>query len=305
MKTLVFSLTILVLGLTSCQMANFSNFNKKKFTNLKPIQSNYADQEKDADKVLTNKGLKDEELGLTLNFSDDLDRLTENDPKILAIQKAIKDGTPIVIKDGEDLYKVKKPFYDGISRSIIGDLVELDSPLDEEYLELTVKDVRENKYGLTEISTNDVSFYQFKAVKKENVEEQVEEVIPEKTEANKNPVEQAPTQERVVNKVENDRHTKLSRETFFIGLGFVGVMLVSFLFAVGMSIFGLIFVIGGAFLIAYILMCCSMYHAKRIRQKSNKARYIRNAARVFFIIGSIVLGIVVLIGLLVLLFAFL
>ena len=294
MKTLIFVLTIGLLTITSCQTANFGNFNKRKFTNLKPLQNNNA-QEKENEEQ-SSLTFDEPKIADRTDFKADLDRITENDPKIKSIQKAINDGEKIILKSGGDYYEVKKPFYDGISRSLIGRLVKIDEPVEEDHLEIGSNDYRTNPNGLSEISMNDITFYQSKQGVKQNIEEPVEKDNPEKIETEKTPVKQAPTQAKVVNQQENDRHTKLARETFFTGLGFVGVMLVSVILAVTLNIFGLIFLLGAAFLLAYILMCCSMFHGKRIKHKSRKAKYINNAARVFFILGTIVCGIALLVG---------
>lgn len=310
----------MALGFTSCQTANFNNFNKKKFTNLKPIEATYPEQEREVSGQ--SLALTENNSELNKNFKDDLDRLTENDPKIIAIQKAIKSKTPIVIKDGDVIYEVKKPFYDGIARSLIGDLVELDEVPNEEYLELSVDGVKESRYGLTEISTNDVKFYQTKSGLIEKVEEPVEEKSPDEEKIEKEKIEKEPVKqmdskpilmERMTDEeAESIPHTKNARNTFFSGLVAVVAMFLTVAITVVLSSPWLLIGTAVLFLIAFILMCVSLSQSKKLaretkkrnKKMNRKASHVRGATRVFFILGLAVFGIGLLIGLAVLLYAF-
>lgn len=154
MKTLLFLMTLVLLGFTSCHTANFNNFNKKKFTNLKPTSTTYPDQ--DAPVQTHSSAFSDSKSPQKVNFKDDLDRLTENDPKILEIKKAIKNGTKIFIKNDTTYYQVNDPFYDGFSENLIGRLEKSEKPENEDFLEVKVSNLKENKVGFTEISANDI-----------------------------------------------------------------------------------------------------------------------------------------------------
>lgn len=298
----------MALGFTSCQTANFNNFNKKKFTNLKPIEATYPEQ--DSEVSVQASALTENNSELNKNFKDDLDRLTENDPKIIAIQKAIKSKTPIIIKDGDLIYEVKKPFYDGIARSLIGDLVELDEVPNEEYLELSVDGVKESRYGLTEISTNDIKFYQSKSGLKEKVEEPVEEKFPdeekiEKEKIEKEPVKQAPIQAMSAEQYQKSKRATVARKTFFAGLGFVVAMVITAAIFVLGNFWPLLIVLGILYLIAFILMCTSVHNSKLLRRElegknqrmNRKANNIRRGAIVFMILGLCVIGMALIGGL--------
>lgn len=311
----------MALGFTSCQTANFNNFNKKKFTNLKPIEATYPEQ--DSEVSVQASALTENNSELNKNFKDDLDRLTENDPKIIAIQKAIKSKTPIIIKDGDLIYEVKKPFYDGIARSLIGDLVEIDEPLDEDYLELTVKGVKESRFGLTEISVNDISFYQRVNATQKEVEEDEQEIEPgngEKEQIEREPIKQQEAQALNLNAEEESKqfyfkskHATNARGTFTVGAILAFVVVASLGMVALLSLIPFLAVAAAAIVPALILMIVSYKQSRKYQKECKKAskkeykqgRRTRKAALFFIILGSIVMGIGLLAGGLWLLFDYL
>lgn len=311
MKNLIIVLSVFVLGLNSCQTANFDNFNKQKFTSLKPLE---AKQEKNSDipeQDKVNLAITAQQTTADNADTDELDRLTENDPKILAIQEAIKNEKPIFISDGEKLFQVRKPFYDGISRSLIGDLVEVIAPVKEDYLELRVKEVRESRYGLTEISTNDINSFQSKQVEKEKVEEPEEEIEPLKEEGGKKIIKQEPTQAMDVSstKEANDFYYKSksaqkARGTYFLGLALAIVVIGTVLAFLSTFFMPLIIIAAVALVPALALMITSSRASKRYYNEAKKSkvkiarkgRNIKNAASVFMVLGIIASGLGLLIG---------
>ena len=161
MKSLILSLTIQILGFTSCQTANFNNFNKKKFTKLKPIEASYKDQADFSDGAPST--LIDQQIDLESNFKDDLDRVTDEDPKALAIKNAIEKGTPIVLEKDGIYYLVKEPFYDAITEKLDGKIEKLDSVYDSKNLEVTLwEELLINENESAEISISNVRWVEFK-----------------------------------------------------------------------------------------------------------------------------------------------
>ena len=311
MKTLIFSLTIALLTITSCQTANYGNFNKRKFTHLKPIQSKYEENEK-TDKLMCSLAIYDNEEIPTINFKGDLDRINENDPKIVSIQKAVKDGKKIIVKSGDDYYEMKKPFYDRISRNLIGELVEVDEEtLDEERLEITVGDYRQNPNGMAEISVNDITSYESKRADKIKIEDEEDNNDLEKVETEKTPVKQSPTQamsaednQKAKDFYDKSTEAKNARNAFFTGLFFAGLVAGSIFAFMATVFFPILILAAIAILPALILMIVSKVQSKRYinRAKKNdvgvykKGTSIRRAATFFMILGIIVTGVGLIIG---------
>lgn len=375
MKTLIFLLALCLLTITSCQT---TNFNKRKFTDLKPIHGKYEEN----DKLVQEEcmlAFDDKVEETSVNFKEDLDRLTENDPRIISIQNAIKEGIKIVIKSGDDYYEMKQPFYDGLSRNLIGSLVKKDEQTAEEHIEITVSDYRKSPNGLVEISVNDISSVENKqeliqhqepglivqteeAPTLEDVEkvekcdtivmnsgsrfvckilaqdaeiitfsmcsdpekeyqvamgdvqeilgseEEVKDIKVEKPEIKQTPLKQEEIQEMSIEDYKKSVPGRKAKMSFLIGLPFVGIAVISFLLAA--AFFSLIFlpVFIISFVVAFTLMCISLRNSKILKdelktknQKMNKkAERIRKAARVFAIIGIVILSVGLVAGILLL-----
>lgn len=257
MKTLIIFLSTIAVGFTSCQTGNFNNFNRKKFTNLKPLKS----------QSVSKNSIKEEchHKNVFKEF-DEAEKINDKDPKVIALKNAINKGTKIIVKKDDEYFVVKNPFYDQTANTLFGKMNKLDTISELNYLQLETLVFHKKKNGQSEISMTDVLSVDYISDNQQesNIETKGEEIDTNWKETYKQEIASIPIKslkEDPEHEVHESEYKVRARKTFFQCVAlwyplsgvFIALYLVAFPFAI----------IGGVMLIvAFIMAARSAYNSR-------------------------------------------